>query len=93
MEKYISTSLETHLFFGRIMKEHALFLQAAFPAGETGYRTRANRYRDEFEKITEAHRLSCRWNGWRRCSVLWRGVHGIYRNGRAADGKAYKNSH
>lgn len=51
MEKYISTSLETHLFFGRIMKEHALFLQAAFPAGETGYRTRANRYRDEFEKI------------------------------------------
>lgn len=51
MEKYISTSLETHLFFGRIMKEHALFLQAAFPAGETGYRTKANRYRDEFEKI------------------------------------------
>ena len=26
MKKYITTSLETHLFFGRIMKEHALFL-------------------------------------------------------------------
>ena len=36
MEKYVRASLETHLFFGRIMKEHALFLQAGFPAGETG---------------------------------------------------------
>lgn len=51
MEQYITTSLETHLFFGRIMKEHALFLQAAFPAGETGYRNKADWYREEFEKI------------------------------------------
>lgn len=51
MEKYITASLETHLFFGRIMKEHALFLQAAFPAGETGYRNKADWYRGEFEKI------------------------------------------
>lgn len=51
MEKYITASLETHLFFGRIMKEHALFLQAAFPAGEAGYRNKADWYRDEFEKI------------------------------------------
>lgn len=35
MDQYIKTSLETHLFFGRIMKEHALFLQADFPVGET----------------------------------------------------------
>ena len=33
------------------MKEHALFLQAAFPAGETGYRNRANCYRESFEKV------------------------------------------
>lgn len=51
MENYVRASLETHLFFGRIMKEHALFLQAGFPAGETGYRSKASRYRDEFEKV------------------------------------------
>ena len=27
---YVSKSLELHLFFGRIMKEHALFLRAGF---------------------------------------------------------------
>ena len=42
MKKYITTSLETHLFFGRIMKEHALFLQAGFPAGEMAYINKAN---------------------------------------------------
>ena len=42
MKEYVSTSLETHLFFGRIMKEHALFLLAAFPAGETEYRFRGS---------------------------------------------------
>lgn len=42
MENYVRASLETHLFFGRIMKEHALFLQAGFPAGETGYRSKAS---------------------------------------------------
>ena len=26
MKEYVATSLETHLFFGRIMREHALFL-------------------------------------------------------------------
>lgn len=51
MENYVRASLETHLFFGRIMKEHALFLQAGFPAGETGYRSKASWYRDEFEKV------------------------------------------
>ena len=33
------------------MKEHALFLQEAFQAGETGYRNRANCYRESFEKV------------------------------------------
>lgn len=33
MKEYVTISLETHLFFGRIMREHALFLEAAFPAG------------------------------------------------------------
>lgn len=33
---YAVQSLELHLFFGRIMKEHALFLRAGFtPANES----------------------------------------------------------
>lgn len=51
MKEYVSSSLETHLFFGRIMKEHALFLQAGFPAGETAYRNKADQYREAFEKV------------------------------------------
>lgn len=51
MKEYVRSSLETHLFFGRIMKEHALFLQAGFPAGETAYRKKADQYREEFEKV------------------------------------------
>lgn len=53
MRNYVVTSLETHLFFGRIMKEHALFILASFPAGETGYRKEADWYREQFEKALE----------------------------------------
>ena len=49
MELYIIQSLETHLFFGRIMKEHSLFLEAGFPAKETRLIRRAQRFREEFE--------------------------------------------
>lgn len=50
MKIYVKLSLETHLFFGRIMKEHALFLQASFPSCETKYIERADWFRAEFEK-------------------------------------------
>ena len=53
MEQYVSTSLEMHLFFGRIMKEHALFLLASFPAGEMSYRRQANWYKVQFEEVLE----------------------------------------
>lgn len=53
MKEYVATSLETHLFFGRIMREHALFLLASFPAGETGYRNKADWYRNQFENALE----------------------------------------
>lgn len=59
MKEYAVISLETHIFFSRIMKEHALFLQAAFPAGEREYRNRANWYRAEFENaLGQAVRLA-----------------------------------
>lgn len=49
MKEYVTVSLETHLFFGRIMKEHSLFLLAGFPAKETQWIQRADRFRAEFE--------------------------------------------
>ena len=33
------------------MKEHSFFLQAAFPAGETGYRNKADWFRKQFESM------------------------------------------
>lgn len=51
MRDYIVTSLETHLFFGRIMKEHSFFLLAAFPPKEMQYRRRANWHRMQFENV------------------------------------------
>lgn len=42
-------SLELHMFFARIMKEHAIFLEAGFtPAGAT-YSKTANKYKELFE--------------------------------------------
>lgn len=49
MSNYVTLSLETHLFFGRIMKEHALFLLAGFPAGENRMREKADMFREAFE--------------------------------------------
>lgn len=53
MKEYVVTSLETHLFFARIMKEHALFLLASFPAGEMTCRNKADQFRQEFENVLE----------------------------------------
>lgn len=49
MKEYVRLSLETHLFFGRIMKEHSLFLMAGFPAKETEFIRCADQFREEFE--------------------------------------------
>lgn len=49
MKEYVTFSLETHLFFGRIMKEHSLFLLAGFPAKEIEMIKRADQFREEFE--------------------------------------------
>ena len=50
MKEYATLSLETHLFFGRIMKEHSFFLLAGFPAKETELIRRADQFRKEFEE-------------------------------------------
>lgn len=53
MKKFVVASLETHLFFSRIMKEHALFLLVSFPSGETQCKKEANWYMNQFEKLLE----------------------------------------
>jgi len=39
------------LFFARIMKEHALFLEAAFPSKDKNFIEEAEWYKNEFEKL------------------------------------------
>ncbi|MBQ8383281.1 MAG: DUF2935 domain-containing protein [Clostridia bacterium] len=48
---YISKSLELHLFFARIMKEHALFLKAGFTPANADFSEQAEHYQNEFEKL------------------------------------------
>lgn len=48
-QKYVVLSLELHLFFGRIMKEHALFLQAGFTPRDAEFSRRASQFQSQFE--------------------------------------------
>ncbi len=50
-ENYITESLELHLFFGRIMKEHSLFLEAGFTPANPNFSSKAEFYKNEFEKL------------------------------------------
>lgn len=51
MEHYVTLSIETHLFFARIMKEHALFLEAGFTCKDQPWIQRADQLRREFEGL------------------------------------------
>lgn len=51
MENYVALSLETHLFFARIMKEHGLFLEAGFPCADEAWIRRADFFREQFENL------------------------------------------
>ena len=53
-DNYVIESLELHLFFGRIMKEHSLFLKAGFTSADANFAEMAEFYKQEFEKL-----LSC----------------------------------
>ncbi|MBQ8209331.1 MAG: DUF2935 domain-containing protein [Clostridia bacterium] len=50
-DKYITKSLELHLFFGRIMKEHSLFLEAGFTGADKDCAKQAEFFKNEFEKL------------------------------------------
>lgn len=51
LEKYVVSSLELHLFFARIMKEHALFLKAGFTPVDMEFSKAAEFYKREFESL------------------------------------------
>lgn len=48
---YVVKSLELHLFFGRIMKEHSFFLKAGFTPANAAFSRRADFFIREFEKL------------------------------------------
>jgi len=57
--KFIQQSLELHLFFARIMKEHSFFLQVGFTPKDSNYINEADAFRMEFDKlISDAISLS-----------------------------------
>jgi hypothetical protein len=66
--QYIVLSLELHLFFARIMKEHSLFLKAGFTPVDASFAAEAERYKREFEGVlSRAVMLS---DGIVSCKVL-----------------------
>ncbi|MBQ7793660.1 MAG: DUF2935 domain-containing protein [Clostridia bacterium] len=52
--EYIMQSLELHLFFARIMKEHSLFLEAAFTPPNAALAQKAERFKVQFEDLLAA---------------------------------------
>lgn len=68
MRDYIIQSLELHLFFLRIMKEHSLFLEAGFQIKDTALINKAKCFREQFEQLLwETVEIS---NGLVRSEVL-----------------------
>ena len=49
--EYVRQSLELHLFFARIMKEHSFFLQLGFTPRDINFTQRANEFRMEFDEL------------------------------------------
>ncbi len=48
---FVRQSLEIHLFFARIMKEHSFFLEAGFTPKDTSFTQRADEFRREFDRL------------------------------------------
>ncbi len=67
-QRYLTLSLELHLFFGRIMKEHSIFLEASFTPKKLKLSKEADSYKVRFEKLLlDTIRIS---DGFPRKSVI-----------------------
>jgi hypothetical protein len=49
--EFVRQSLELHLFFARIMKEHSFFLEVGFTPRDGNFSDRADRFRMEFDRL------------------------------------------
>lgn len=89
--KYIKESLELHLFFARIMKEHSLFLKAGLTLVDRKFADEAESFKNEFEKLLL--RAVSIADGIISCKVLKSGepVHRVYKSGRGADGMFHRH--
>jgi hypothetical protein len=50
---FVRQSLELHLFFARIMKEHSFFLEIGFTSKDINFTQRADDFRKEFDRLLE----------------------------------------
>lgn len=50
-QQYVVMSLELHMFFGRIMKEHSLFLEAGFTPANADFSKTADQFKVQFESV------------------------------------------
>ncbi|AFS77416.1 protein of unknown function DUF2935 [Gottschalkia acidurici 9a] len=66
--EFIRRSLEIHLFFARIMKEHSFFLQLSFTPRDASFSRRADELRMEFDKLL--WEVVCLSNGVVSSSVI-----------------------
>ena len=48
---FVRRSIDLHLFFGRIMKEHSLFLEAGFTPRDTNFVQQADAFRMAFDGL------------------------------------------
>lgn len=48
---FVRQSLDVHLFFARIMKEHSFFLEIGFTPKDSGFTQRADEFRREYDRF------------------------------------------
>lgn len=52
-QQYVVLSLELHMFYGRIMKEHSFFLKAGFTPANANFSKTAEQYKQIFEAVLQ----------------------------------------
>ncbi|HEX2985683.1 MAG TPA: DUF2935 domain-containing protein [Caproiciproducens sp.] len=50
-EEYIRKSIEYNLFWARIMKEHAIFIESSMPSSQMHLATQADQFKQQFETL------------------------------------------
>lgn len=51
MRDYVTSSLELHLFFRRIMKEHSFFMEIGFTKADVDCAEKARKFKEAFESF------------------------------------------